>query len=193
MEQHRAIYKNTSIEFLDAFYREDVDAAVQFGRGVLGNSSTDALSVAQQWATASSFDTGELQGFQSRWLDENSALSAHDVDRVLRYSYREALELANAPKLLEPPQPPKLVETFWVLGAGDEFEVHIHDGVDRVTMFMFVPLVRRYGSRNAATRSYVVRVGDLEDVPDAYARRELDADADPVLMIQVSGSLDDRA
>ncbi len=51
MEQHRAIYKNTSIEFLDAFYREDVDAAVQFGRGVLGNSSTDALSVAQQWAT----------------------------------------------------------------------------------------------------------------------------------------------
>src|SRR6476469_4664965 len=97
MEQHRAIYKNTSIEFLDDFYRRDVDAAVQFGRGVLESTSTDALAVAEEWAATSDFDSGELQGFQSRWLDEDSALSAHDVDRVLRYAYREALELANVP------------------------------------------------------------------------------------------------
>src|ERR1700704_6341808 len=105
MAQHRAVYKNTSIEFLDDFYRQDVDGAVRFGQDVLQNSSSDALAVAEEWAAEAEFDTGELEGFQSRWLDENSALSAHDVDRVIRFAYRAALELADVT------EPPKLVET----------------------------------------------------------------------------------
>ena len=69
------------------------------------------------------------------------------MDRVLRFAYRAALELAGDGRGRRP------IETFWVRGAGDEFEVHIHDGVDRITMFMLLPVVRRYGSRRAPRRA----------------------------------------
>jgi hypothetical protein len=181
MTQHRVIYKSTSIEFLDDFYRQDVEGAVGFAQSILPGSG--AMDVAQAWASNTDFDTGELEGFETHWLGEDSALSAHDVDRVLRLAYREALELAAAHT------PVAAVETFWVRGAGDEFEVHIHDGIERITMFMFVPVVRRYGSRRATTRSYVVRVGDLDDVHSEAPRKELDGGDAPVLMIQVSGEV----
>jgi hypothetical protein len=161
MEQpsQRIIYKNTSIEFLDDFYRKGVDAAVSFGQGVL-SSSADVLSVANDWADESSYDQRELQGFQSEWL--GGALGGHDVDGVVRHAYVQALELADAPRLKSPPEAAKLIETFWLTGFGDAFEIHVHDGPDRVTMFMVLPLERSYGSERALTRSYVVREGDLE-------------------------------
>jgi hypothetical protein len=153
----RIIYKNTSIEFLDDFYRNGVDAAVDFGQGVL-STSADVLSVANDWADESRYDKQELQGFQSQWL--GGALADHDVDGVVRNAYVRALELANAPRLENPPAAAKLVETFWLTGFADTFEIHVHDGPDRVTMFMVLPLERPYGSERASTRSYVVREGD---------------------------------
>jgi hypothetical protein len=187
MAQHRVIYKSTSIEFLDDFYRKNVTDAVAFGQGALSNPNSDAMSVAQDWAATADFDTGELAGFGTHWLGQNSALSAHDVDRVLRLAYREALELAASH------DPVQAIETFWVRGAGDDFEVHIHEGVERITMFMFIPVVRRYGSWRAGTRSHVVRVGDLDDVHHDAPRRELDGGDEPVMMIQVSGEVGDTA
>jgi len=159
MEQatQRIIYKNTSIEFLDDFYRKGVDAAVDFGQGVL-SSSADVLSVANDWADESRYDKRELDGFRSEWL--GGALAGHDVDGVVRSAYVQALELANAPRLEGPSAAAKLVETFWLTGFGDAFEIHVHDGPDRVTMFMVLPLDRSYGSSRALTRSYVVREGD---------------------------------
>ena len=153
----RIIYKNTSIEFLDDFYRNGVDAAVDFGQGVL-STSADVLSVANDWADESRYDKQELQGFQSQWL--GGSLGGHDVDGVVRIAYREALELADAPRHEDPPRDAKLVETFWLTGFGDDFEIHVHDGPDRVTMFMVIPRDRPYGSERARTRSYVVREGD---------------------------------
>src|SRR5690242_3207418 len=121
----RIIYKNTSIEFLDDFYRDNVNAAVDFGQGVL-SSSADVLSVANDWADESSYDKGELQGFQSTWL--GGSLGGHDVDSVVQVAYREALVLANAPRREDPSRDAKLVETFWLTGFGDLFEIHVHDG-----------------------------------------------------------------
>jgi hypothetical protein len=153
----RIIYKNTSIEFLDDFYRNGVDAAVDFGQRVL-SSPNDVLAVANDWADESDFDKQELQGFQSQWL--GGALAGHDVDGVVRNAYVQALELANAPRLENPSAVAKLIETFWLTGFGDAFEIHVHDGPDRVTMFMVLPLERPYGSNRALTRSYVVTEGD---------------------------------
>jgi hypothetical protein len=181
---HRAFYKSQSVEFLDAFYRDGGADAVATAQGLLAAPGADASTVASQWAGATGFDPGELDGFRSRWLDEDGALGAYDVDRVLRYAYRAALELAAAH------DPVVGLETFWVLGAGDEFEVHIHDGVDRITMFMVLPVTRRYGSRRATTSSHVVRVGDAPDVDGSVERVRLSDDGgEPVLMIQVSGPL----
>ena len=167
MTQHRAIYKSTSIEFLDDFYRQDVNNAVDFGQGVLADPRSDALAVAESWAASVRLRRRtELEGFQARWLDEDSALERprrrpRPAARVPRRA--GARRLATTPVAA--------IETFWVRGAGDEFEVHIHDGVERITMFMFLPVVRRYGSRRATTRSFVVRVGDLDDVrPERRAR-----------------------
>jgi hypothetical protein len=150
---------------------------------VLADPGSEALAVAETWADTSGFDPGgtELEGFQARWLDKDSAFSAFDVDRVLRHAYRAALDLAGAKTPVLP------IETFWVRGAGDEFEVHIHEGIERITMFMFLPVVRNYGSLRAETRSFVVRVGDLDDLRPDVPRQELDGAGAPVLMIQVSG------
>ena len=100
---------------------------------------------------------------------------------MIRLANREAIALAGA----HSPEVP--IETFWVRGAGDDFEVHIHDGVDRVTLFWMVPVERDYGSTRAETSSWVVRVGGLDDVRPDASRRELDNEPDPVRMIQVSG------
>ena len=180
---HRAVYKSKSVEFLDEFYLADPSGAAQFGSGVLADPGADALGVASTWAEEAAFDTAELEGFHSVWLDEDGPLGEHEVDRVIRLSNRAAIALAEAH---DPTVP---IETFWLRGAGDDFEVHIHEGVDRVTVFWLVPLERDYGSTRAETSSWVVRVGDLDDVRPDAPRLQLDDESDPVLMIQVSGPL----
>ena len=180
---HRAVYKSSSIEFLDDFYIQDLAGAVAFGQGVLANPSADALGVATAWAQESSFDANEIDGFQTQWLDDESPLGEHEVDRIVRLAYREALSLASGHTPVVP------IETFWVREAGADFEVHIHDGAQRVTMFMFLPLERDYGSERASTYSWVVRAGDLDDVRADAPRRALDDEPEPVMLIQVSGPL----
>jgi hypothetical protein len=76
-------------------------------------------------------------------------------DAVLKHAYKEAVELALAH---EPPVP---LETFWVTGAGDEFELQISDGFDRVTVFMIVPPDKDVmnSSARAANKAWVVTAG----------------------------------
>jgi hypothetical protein len=77
------------------------------------------------------------------------------------------------------------IETLWVTGASYEFEIHICEGKDRVTVLMFIPLARRYGSERAHTRSWVVRVGD-DKVTDAPS--VLDATDPPITKTPTSGA-----
>jgi len=154
MTQHGAIYKSKSIEFLDRFYRDDPTGAAGVAGELLSDSSTGAFAVANAWASRTGFDADEVQGFQTVWLDPAGTFGGHDVDRVLRYANRAAVELATSRGSVRP------IETFWVTGFGDEFEIHVHDGKDRVTMFMVLPEERTYGSERAATQSFVVREGD---------------------------------
>jgi hypothetical protein len=120
-----------------------------------------------------------LDQFTQEWLDEPN--HGRDVDRVLRAGYREAIELAVQRDLP--------IETFWVVGVGDEFEVHISEGKQSVVVHMFVPQrdPRDYGSRRATSRSWVVRVGDLDSVDDAASREYPDGENEPTVKIQVSG------
>jgi hypothetical protein len=157
----RIIYKNTSIEFLDRFYRGDVNRAVDIARQLLSDTSAGAFDVADSWAQGEGFAHDEVVGFRDTWLSGGGDFDGHDVDGVLRVAYREALALAYVPRDEDPSRDAKLVETFWLTGFGDVFEVHVHDGDDRVTMFMILPGDRDYGSKRADTPSYVVREGDL--------------------------------
>jgi hypothetical protein len=155
----RIIYKNTTIETLDDFYRgDDLNDALRVARGLLEDQSLGAYDVASAWSNGSRLSQEELDGFDEKWLTSGD-FGGHDVDGVIRVAYREALRRAGEGADARP------IETFWLTGFADTFEIHVHDGKDRVTMFMVLPEendVRTYGSHNAATQSFVVREGDPE-------------------------------
>jgi hypothetical protein len=120
--------------------------------------------------------------FATNWSSE--AEGPANADDVLRHGYREAVQLALSH---EPPVP---LETFWVSGAGDEFEVHISDGREHVTLFMVVPGVAGdervpAGSSRAWAKSWVVTAGERTadgDRPDAQPLT-----SGPVRKFEVSG------
>jgi hypothetical protein len=53
----------------------------------------------------------------------------------MRQAYEDAITLAGGGSS----GPYKPLETFWVTGAGDDFEMHVVDTTDRVTVFVVVP------------------------------------------------------
>jgi hypothetical protein len=102
-------------------------------------------------------------------------------DAVLKAGYREAFTLA-----LEH-DPPVPLETFWVTGAGDDFELHISDGEQHVTVFMVVPPGDSVplGSIRARAKSWVVTAGDRTPDPGRPAAQELAAG---IVKVEVSGN-----
>ena len=78
--------------------------------------------------------------FRDGWLADESPLGGHDVDRVMRFGYQQAIELAAG---FDPPAP---IESHWVTGAGDDFELHIVADPHLVTVLIFIPADRDYGS-----------------------------------------------
>ena len=180
---HRAVYKGKSIEDLDQFYRSG-DAGEQLGhvRDLLAGVSEQPLdAAAAQFADEGSIAPEAVREFQDGWLADESPLGGHDVDRVMRFGYQQAIELAAG---FDPPAP---IESHWVTGAGEEFELHIVADPHLVTVLIFIPADRDYGSTRATSRSFVVRVGDLESVDPEAPRLQLDDAEDPVFQIQVSG------
>ena len=180
---HRAVYKTSIAEFLDDFYSgesrplneafDDATALLQ-SQGSLSNT-TRALEGRK------ALPVGSAQGFEELWLSPSSPHGGQIVDRVLRFGYQEAINLARARGVP--------IENFWVTGAGDDFEVHICEGAHHITVFIFVPAegTRKYGSRRAQSRSWVVRAGDLTEVHADAPRATLDSDEPPIRRIQVSG------
>jgi len=181
------IYKTTDAEKLDerfsgdgeqlrGVYTSALQRYEQFGSQPLSEMVT---ALAGQPDVPWTAETAEL--FRSQFLP---GLSGHgNVDAVLRNGYREAFQLALDH---DPPVP---LETFWVTGAGDDFEVYISDGRERVTAFMIVPGVAGVngfpgGSTRAENKSWVVTSGD-RTADDGRASQHLDGD---VVKIEVSGA-----
>jgi len=172
-----AVYKSLNIEALDTFYRNDPAGALATAAELLAGSST--RDAAESFAGQGNIAPGELEHFDHGWLDD-------DAQRVMRIGEMHAIEVAQG---FNPPAP---IETFWVTGASKDFEMHIHapapDHEDpRVTVFMFIPTSRGYGSRRAASSSWIVRMGDRDDVHHEAFREVVDDDGPPVFRIQVSG------
>jgi hypothetical protein len=100
-------------------------------------------------------------------------------EAILRNGYREAFQLA-----LDRGLP---VETFWVTGAGDDFEVHVSDGATHVTVFMAVP-GDDYpgGSFRACAKSWVVAAAGYRAPAGGRPPAEPFGSGD-VVKIEVSG------
>lgn len=177
-----SIYKISAGEVLDAFYDADPEAALAYASELLAGAATDSIrGAAETFVDDDHLSTGAVEDLQRYWLDGVEGVPGEDVDRVLRFGYREAIALARE---YDPPVP---IESFWVTGPGTELGMHISAGPERVTVFIATPVKRDYGSRNATSRSWVVRIGDLTEIDPHAPREQLDDARDPVLKIQVSG------
>jgi hypothetical protein len=183
---HCAVYKSLTAEFLDDFYSGDmmpIEDAYDRAEGLFEDHADDPLSATTADLNNEdllSTDVGNPEDFDNYWLSGTSQLAGKEVDRVLRHGYAEAIRIART---YDEPVP---IETFWVTGAGDDFELHICKGKRHVTVFMFIPKPRRYGSTRSEATSWVVRVGGLRD-DEAEA---LDEGAPPIVKVQVSGTQD---
>jgi hypothetical protein len=164
---HVAVYKSRAAEYLDDFYSGDerpITEAYEEALALLAQYENDRLSAVtavlndpEREVARLDPDDGNPDDFEAFWLSDDSAHGDKQVDRVLRHGYREAIEIARGY-----PEPVP-IETFWITGASDEFELHICAGKRRVTVFMFVPQRRRYGSTRSEASTWVVRVGGLRD------------------------------
>ncbi len=185
---HCAVYKSLAAEFLDDFLGGETmplpDAYERATQLLAANTDTLAASAADLNASGDlSPDIGTADDFERFWLAGDSQLAGKEVDRVMRAGYAEALRIGREeyPELVP-------IETFWLTGAGDEFEVHVCKGKRRITVFLFIPKPRRYGSRRTETQSFAVRVGGLRD-DDAVT---LDDGRNPqIVRVQLSGTRGD--
>jgi hypothetical protein len=75
-----------------------------------------------------------------------------EVDQVIRAGYTEAIHLARSRRVP--------IDTLWVTGTGDDFELHICDGPRHVSVVLFIPVDRDYGSHNATAKSWAFRAGE---------------------------------
>lgn len=177
-----AIYKISAGEALDAFYEADPRGALAYAIELLAGAETGSVrGAAETFANDDKLPPGAVDDLQQHWLDGVGDVPGDDVDRVLRFGYREAIALAQE---YDPPAP---IETFWVTGAGNDLGLHISAGPQRVLVFISTPVSRDYGSRRATSRSWVVRIGDLSEIAPDAPREVLDDGPAPVVKIQVSG------
>jgi hypothetical protein len=182
MMSDRAVYKSRAAEFLDGLFGGDpAELRIVYERVVenLATIRRDGLPE----TTEGLVDAGELptdigiERFEEYWLSDSGPMAGQHVGRVLRCGYEEAIRIAGS---RDDPLP---IDTLWVAGASDEFEVHVCEGQRRVTVTLLIPIVRLYGSERAKSKSWVVRVAREGD----EGATVLDRGDPPVVAVQTSG------
>jgi hypothetical protein len=155
----RAVYKSTSAEFLDRQFSGTPDELREVYDRSLG--MLDELGDAPLAGTIERLEAdGELPEDSAR--DSATGWRADpEVDLVIRAGYREAMRLASERDEAVP------LETLWITGASDTFEVHVCEGLRSVTIVLLVPDEREYGSTRAQTKSWIVRTGTAADPEEA--------------------------
>jgi hypothetical protein len=166
------IYKSTAAEFVDDFFggtKRSRDAAYQQGLQLL--NAPDPLSDITREFSGANLQAPKYSGGGPDWLQRG------DADRIMKQAYREAIELAQD---LDLP-----IETFWITGASEDFEMHVCQGSERVTVFVSIPDEDvPEGSTKADTRSWVFSTGQRGVAPG-----ESVPTSDPdVFRTQVSGA-----
>jgi hypothetical protein len=175
----RAMYKNTGLESLDELYSgrsKPLDEAFTEALELMRDPRNDRLSKTTEKFAQDGRLPPDTPEDVERWLPD----AGPNADRVVRRGYEEAIRLALAGDEGERPVP---IETFFVTGASDEFELHVCEGTRQVTVLMLMPSERDYGSKRARSRSWIVRAGRSGDT-DAEVLEEGDP---PIVKLQRSG------
>jgi hypothetical protein len=188
--RHHLLYKNSGIEWLDEFYAlEDWTALearlnealalvrdagdVTIEEFISENSASD-----DEGPTLARLASESREHFESVWPTD--ARAGAEFGTVLRQGYQHAIRLALDLRLP--------IETWFLTGARDDFEIHIATGKRQITVLMLLPIVspdsdEYYGSRRAASKSWVVRAHR----PDVDGDAEPIAREGPVVVFRTSG------
>ncbi len=164
------IYKSTAAEFVDDFFggtKRSRAAAYEQGRKLL-NSRQPLAGITQQFGDANRAAPTYSEGGPN-WLQGG------DADRIMKEAYREAIDIAQQ---LDVP-----IETFWVTGATENFEMQVCQSADRVTVFVLIP-----GGRGVPDGSKKAQASTWSFSPGKAAGRG----AAPVVKTQVSGRTSGR-
>jgi hypothetical protein len=155
------VYKNTGAEHLDDFYSgttEQLKRAYDRALEALAGGNAGIAAWARDRAENDGLDSRNSENLATEWL--GAGLGGKHADRILRHGYEEAIKLARSH-----PEPLP-IETLFVRGCGEDFELHICEGKRQVTVVLFVPsqsgLRDDYGSENAKSKSWVVRAGGAD-------------------------------
>ena len=171
-----AIYKSTFAELLDGLFGgtpEELEDQYAESLGLLEGLGEAPLSEAiEQLVDEEKLPPESVDDSERGWRGEP------DVDRVIRAGYREAMLLGRDRSVP--------IETLWLTGATEEFELHVCEGPRSVTVVLFIPEARDYGSERAQTRSWVIRLGGSSEEIDAFGLP--DPGGTPLVKIQTSGS-----
>ena|SRR2546421_2201027 len=189
-----AVYKDSNVQLLDAYLGNI--ANFQPALDLLNDESRSLqdITAAPNEGLTDHQITDDAQHFEDHWLSDKGPLAGKHVDQVMRYAYKWAIQLAGVDRGgLGQRNAAVPIETFWVTtGPALNFEIHVCDGEQRVTVLVFIPVDREYGSRNGS-RSWAVRVGGFGEhrPPDAPRVQLLHADDDrapSVVRVQTSGA-----
>ena len=170
-----AVYKSTFAELLDGMFGgtpEELEVQYAESLGLLEDIGDAPLSEAiERLVDEEELPPESVADSEQGWRGEP------DVDRVIRAGYREAMLLARAGGVP--------LETLWLTGPTEAFELHICEGPRSVTVVLFIPEVREYGSERAQARSWVIRTGGSNEEIDAFGLP--DPGGPPLVKIQTSG------
>jgi hypothetical protein len=173
-----AVYKTTGMEAVDRYYSEDLADHLAEAEGLLAGELQAAV---EQFSSQEFIPPDEVTNYERGWPSSDTAAN------VIQHGYAQAVRLA-----LDHEGGPVPIESFFIAGPGKDYEFHIHEGPERITVFTFVPQSRGYGSKRAVTKSWVVRVGDDSAIDGDIDRETLASEGEfPVLMMRTSGRFDD--
>jgi hypothetical protein len=177
----RAVYKNTGVETLDEVYSGNptvLRAALEHALELLQDPQNDTLLDAAEKFVQQKDKLPDTtrNDLEHGWLPKVGT----NADRIVRHGYKAAIQLALAGDEDDEPLP---IETFFVTGASDQFELHVCEGRRQVTVLMLLATERDYGSENAPSRSWIVRAGRSGDT-DAEVLEDGDP---PIVKLQRSG------
>lgn len=161
-QSNRAVYKSAVVDALDDFLSGDAEvlrARYEYALRLL-DENTSLAEIMEQ------LESDGRRSAEFVPAGQGSALVGRQFDEVTRRGYTAAIDLALGHEVPVP------VETLWMTGVSDEFEMHVCDGDRQVTVLVLVPEARQYGSERARSASWIVTEdGELEQVSGQRGRR----------------------
>jgi hypothetical protein len=128
----RKVYKDDAVRAMDAFLGGtggmSLARALQYARGILDDTSQSLANL-----TAAAVDRREgVLDLNSRQAEHFGSHWTEAEQEEMRRGYREAVRLATEDQLLP-------IETFWVTGPNEKFEIFAEKGPRQVTVVVFIP------------------------------------------------------